>query len=206
MNEAEGLRQRRPLRPQVITEDSPAQEAKEGRWEARPARGCGLGAAEGGPALLSARCTAGRSVLLLRGRAALRRLRVCPMVVFVRPSDYLSIYALGLCKRSPHAARGAVPLIPLWLYGCAVGVSGCCVMPFVCLELAAFRRGDRTPLCALETLHWFAARLRRIPFTALCVPIPCKTGFSVAAGGSGNKEAVFALPPTKARSSRSFLT
>ncbi|NXH87714.1 APMAP protein, partial [Edolisoma coerulescens] len=30
MNEAEGLRQRRPLRPQVITEDSPAQEAKEG--------------------------------------------------------------------------------------------------------------------------------------------------------------------------------
>lgn len=32
MNEAEGLRQRRPLRPQVITEDSPAQEAKEGRW------------------------------------------------------------------------------------------------------------------------------------------------------------------------------
>lgn len=41
MNEAEGLRQRRPLRPQVITEDGPAQEAKEGRWEARPARGCG---------------------------------------------------------------------------------------------------------------------------------------------------------------------
>lgn len=149
MNEAEGLRQRRPLRPQVITEDSPAQEAKEGRWEARPARGCGLGAAEGGPALLSARCTAGRSVLLLRGRAALRRLRVCPMVVFVRPSDYQSIYALGLCKRSPRAARGAVPLIPLWLHGCAVGVSGCCVMPFVCLELAAVRRGDRTPLCAL---------------------------------------------------------
>lgn len=32
MNEAEGLRQRRPFRPQVITEDSPAQEAKEGRW------------------------------------------------------------------------------------------------------------------------------------------------------------------------------
>ncbi|NXO45568.1 APMAP protein, partial [Locustella ochotensis] len=30
MNEVEGLRQRRPLRPQVITEDSPAQEAKEG--------------------------------------------------------------------------------------------------------------------------------------------------------------------------------
>ncbi|XP_064020715.1 adipocyte plasma membrane-associated protein isoform X3 [Pogoniulus pusillus] len=30
MNEAEGLRQRRPLRPQVITEDSPAQEAKAG--------------------------------------------------------------------------------------------------------------------------------------------------------------------------------
>ncbi|OXB68370.1 hypothetical protein ASZ78_015310 [Callipepla squamata] len=30
MNEAEGLRQRRPLRAQVITEDSPAQEAKEG--------------------------------------------------------------------------------------------------------------------------------------------------------------------------------
>ncbi|XP_064915159.1 adipocyte plasma membrane-associated protein isoform X5 [Columba livia] len=30
MNEAEGLRQRRPFRPQVITEDSPAQEAKEG--------------------------------------------------------------------------------------------------------------------------------------------------------------------------------
>ncbi|NXC44257.1 APMAP protein, partial [Penelope pileata] len=30
MNEAEGLRQRRPLRPQVITEDSPGQEAKEG--------------------------------------------------------------------------------------------------------------------------------------------------------------------------------
>ncbi|NXI36937.1 APMAP protein, partial [Galbula dea] len=29
MNEAEGLRQRRPLRPQVITEDSPAEEAKE---------------------------------------------------------------------------------------------------------------------------------------------------------------------------------
>ncbi|NWI98939.1 APMAP protein, partial [Crypturellus undulatus] len=30
MNEAEGLRQRHPFRPQVITEDSPAQEAKEG--------------------------------------------------------------------------------------------------------------------------------------------------------------------------------
>ncbi|XP_074720292.1 adipocyte plasma membrane-associated protein isoform X4 [Strix uralensis] len=30
MNEAEGLRQRRPVRPQVITEDSSAQEAKEG--------------------------------------------------------------------------------------------------------------------------------------------------------------------------------
>lgn len=32
MNEAEGLRQRRPFRSQVITEDSPAQEVKEGRW------------------------------------------------------------------------------------------------------------------------------------------------------------------------------
>ncbi|KAM8810301.1 adipocyte plasma membrane-associated protein isoform 1-T1 [Eudromia elegans] len=30
MNEAEGLRQRHPFRPQVITEDSPAQEAKQG--------------------------------------------------------------------------------------------------------------------------------------------------------------------------------
>ncbi|NXD15711.1 APMAP protein, partial [Nothocercus nigrocapillus] len=30
MNEAEGLRQRHPFRPQVITEDSPAQQAKEG--------------------------------------------------------------------------------------------------------------------------------------------------------------------------------
>lgn len=35
MNEAEGLRQRRALRPQVITEDSVAQEAKEGRWVPR---------------------------------------------------------------------------------------------------------------------------------------------------------------------------
>lgn len=45
MNEAEGLRQRRPFRPQVITEDSPAQEAKEGRWA--PARSSWAGREEG---------------------------------------------------------------------------------------------------------------------------------------------------------------
>lgn len=38
MSEAEGLRQRRPLRPQVITEESPPQDAKEGRWVPRAGR------------------------------------------------------------------------------------------------------------------------------------------------------------------------
>lgn len=47
MNEAEGLRQRRPLRPQVITEDSPAQEAKEGRWVPGGAAGPRPGPAPG---------------------------------------------------------------------------------------------------------------------------------------------------------------
>lgn len=41
MNETEGLRQRRPLRPQVITEDSPAQQDKEGRWGLAPSPAMG---------------------------------------------------------------------------------------------------------------------------------------------------------------------
>jgi len=33
MSEADGLRQRRPLRPQVVTDDGQAPEAKDGRTE-----------------------------------------------------------------------------------------------------------------------------------------------------------------------------
>lgn len=139
MNEAEGLRQRRPLRPQVITEDGPAQEAKEGRWGARPARGCGPRTDK---APLSARGIAGCSVLLGQPR-------VCPWWgLFVCLTIHLFTYwgclnavrvqLVEQCRLSRCGFRGP-----------AVGVTGCCVMLLVCLELAVVQRGDCTPLCAL---------------------------------------------------------